>query len=122
LLDVLRNDDRYGEPRVPQPGADALVDLAERVRAAGRPVELDIDDDLGDTPAGVSLGIYRIVQESLTNALKHAGRGAKATVRVHRDGDVMEIEIRDYGGAGRTRWCRYLRRRACRAETPHRHA
>jgi signal transduction histidine kinase len=98
LLDVLRNEDRYGEPRVPQPDADALVDLAERVRAAGLPVELDIDDDLGDTPAGVSLGIYRIVQESLTNALKHAGRGAKATVRVHRDGDVMEIEIRDDGG------------------------
>lgn len=56
MLDVLRNDDRYGEPRVPQPDADALVDLAERVRAAGRPVELDIDDDLGDTPAGGRLG------------------------------------------------------------------
>jgi signal transduction histidine kinase len=122
LLDVLRNDDRYGEPRVPQPDADALVDLAERVRAAGRPVELDIDDDLGDTPAGVSLGIYRIVQESLTNALKHAGRGAKATVRVHRDGDVMEIEIRDYGGGRANALVPVSATAGVRAETPHRHA
>jgi signal transduction histidine kinase len=98
LLDVLRNEDRDGEPRVPQPDADALVELTERVRASGLPVDLDIDEDLGDLPAGVSLGIYRIVQESLTNALKHAGRGAKATVRVHRDGDVMGIEIRDDAG------------------------
>jgi signal transduction histidine kinase len=48
----------------------------------------------------VSLGVYRIVQESLTNALKHAGRGAKASVQVHRNEDVMEIEVAD-DGAGR---------------------
>jgi signal transduction histidine kinase len=98
LLDVLRNEDGDGEPLVPQPNAEALVELVERVRVSGLPVDLEIDEDLGDLPAGVSLGAYRIVQESLTNALKHAGRGAKATVRVHRDGDVMEIEVRDDGG------------------------
>jgi signal transduction histidine kinase len=100
LLDVLRNEDGDGEPRVPQPNAEALVELAERCRSSGLAVDLDINEDLGDLPAGVSLGVYRIVQESLTNALKHAGRGAKASVRVHRNGDVMEIEVTD-DGAGR---------------------
>jgi signal transduction histidine kinase len=100
LLDVLRNEDGDGEPRVPQPNAEALVELAERIRASGLAVNLDIDGDLGDLPAGVSLGVYRIVQESLTNALKHAGRGAKASVLVHRNGDVMEIDVTD-DGAGR---------------------
>ncbi|MGW5715832.1 sensor histidine kinase [Amycolatopsis sp. NPDC003865] len=99
LLDVLRSDDADGEPRVPQPDAHAIADLAERMRTAGVPVELETDD-LGDLPAGVSLGIYRIVQESLTNTLKHAGRGATAAVRVHRTGDVVEVLVSD-DGAGR---------------------
>jgi signal transduction histidine kinase len=76
------------------------VDLAERVRAAGLAVDLEMDEDLGDLPAGLSLGVYRIVQESLTNVVKHAGRGAKAAVLVRRNGDVMEIEVTD-DGAGR---------------------
>ncbi|WIY07330.1 sensor histidine kinase [Amycolatopsis mongoliensis] len=99
LLDVLRSDDADGEPRVPQPDAHALAELADRMRAAGVPVELETDD-LGDLPAGVSLGIYRIVQESLTNTLKHAGRGATAAVRVHRTGDLVEVLVSD-DGAGR---------------------
>lgn len=99
LLDVLRSDDADGEPRVPQPDAHALAELADRMRTAGVPVELETDD-LGDLPAGVSLGIYRIVQESLTNTLKHAGRGATAAVRVHRTGDLVEVQVSD-DGAGR---------------------
>jgi signal transduction histidine kinase len=99
LLDVLRNDDADGEPRVPQPDAHALAELADRMRTSGVPVELETDD-LGDLPAGVSLGIYRIVQESLTNTLKHAGRGATAAVRVHRTGDLVEVLVSD-DGAGR---------------------
>ncbi|MGK3200082.1 sensor histidine kinase [Amycolatopsis sp. MEPSY49] len=99
LLDVLRSDDADGEPRVPQPDAHAIADLADRMRTAGVPVELEADD-LGDLPAGVSLGIYRIVQESLTNTLKHAGRGAMASVRVHRTGDLVEVLVSD-DGAGR---------------------
>lgn len=98
LLDVLRNEDGDSEPRVPQPDAEALTELAERVRTAGLPVDLEIDGDLGDLPAGVSLGAYRIVQESLTNTLKHAGRGAIARVRVWHDGDVLRVEARDDGG------------------------
>jgi signal transduction histidine kinase len=42
--------------------------------------------------------VYRIVQESLTNALKHAGRRASAEVRVHREGEVIQVEVRDDGG------------------------
>jgi signal transduction histidine kinase len=99
LLDVLRSDDADGEPRVPQPDAHALADLAERMRAAGVPVELEIGE-LGELPAGVSLGVYRIVQESLTNTLKHAGRGATASVRVDRTGDLVEVLVSD-DGAGR---------------------
>ncbi len=101
LLDVLRSDDADGEPRVPQPDAHALAELAERMRTAGVPVELETNE-LGDLPAGVSLGIYRIVQESLTNTLKHAGRGATASVRVHRTGDLVEVLVSD-DGAGRVR-------------------
>jgi signal transduction histidine kinase len=99
LLDVLRHDDSDGEPRVPQPDAHALADLADRMRTAGVPVALEVDD-LGDLPAGVSLGVYRIVQESLTNTLKHAGHGASASVRVHRTGDLVEVLVSD-DGAGR---------------------
>ncbi|MFB9684689.1 sensor histidine kinase [Amycolatopsis plumensis] len=99
LLDVLRSDDADGEPRVPQPDAHALADLADRMRAAGVPVDLELGE-LGDLPAGVSLGVYRIVQESLTNTLKHAGRGATASVRVHRTGDLVEVLVSD-DGAGR---------------------
>jgi signal transduction histidine kinase len=102
LLDVLRNDDGDGEPRIPQPDAGALAELTERMRAAGVPVELEVDDDLADLPAGVSLGLYRIVQESLTNTLKHAGTGARAEVRVRRDGETVEVLVRD-DGAGRAR-------------------
>jgi signal transduction histidine kinase len=98
LLDVLRNDESDGEPRVPQPNAEALVELADRVRAAGLPVDLEIDGDLGGLPAGVSLGVYRIVQESLTNSIKHAGRGAKACVRIYLEDDVVHIKVLDDGG------------------------
>ncbi|MFD8491917.1 sensor histidine kinase [Amycolatopsis sp. NPDC059657] len=96
LLDVLRNEDGDAEPRVPQPKAEALVELTERVRASGLPVDMELGE-LGDLPAGVSLGVYRIVQESLTNALKHAGRGAKACVKVERTGDLVTVEVTDDG-------------------------
>jgi signal transduction histidine kinase len=100
LLDVLRDDESDGEPRVPQPNAAAVAELAERVRDAGVPVALDIDDELGTLPTGVSLGVYRIVQESLTNTLKHAGQGATASVRLAKVGDAVLVEVVD-DGAGR---------------------
>ncbi len=102
LLDVLRSDSD-DEPRVPQPDANALTDLADRMRQAGVPVSLVIDDEaLTGLPAGVSLGVYRIVQESLTNTLKHAGQGAQAEVRVRREAEMIDVVVTD-DGAGSSR-------------------
>ncbi|RSM66463.1 two-component sensor histidine kinase [Amycolatopsis sp. WAC 01376] len=102
LLDVLRSDGD-DEPRVPQPDASALTDLADRIRQAGVPVTLAIGSDaLAGLPAGVSLGVYRIVQESLTNTLKHAGQGAQAEVLVRREAEMIDVRITD-DGAGRAK-------------------
>ncbi|GHF57428.1 two-component sensor histidine kinase [Amycolatopsis bartoniae] len=102
LLDVLRNEDGIDVPRTPQPDAQSLADLANRVSEAGVPVRLQVEGNLAGLPTGVSLGIYRIVQESLTNTLKHAGPGARAHVRIERREDVIEVTVTD-DGAGRAR-------------------
>lgn len=102
LLDVLRNEDGIDVPRTPQPDAQSLTELANRVTEAGVPVRLRVDGGLAGLPTGVSLGIYRIVQESLTNTLKHAGPGARADVQVERGEDVIDVVITD-DGAGRAR-------------------
>lgn len=96
LLGVLRSEDTGGE-RTPQPGTQSLSELAARVRAVGLPVQLDIVGNVDDLPAGVGLGIYRIVQEALTNSLKHAGPGTSATVRVERVGGRVDLSIVDNG-------------------------
>lgn len=101
LLDVLRgSNDTTEQPLAPQPGIPALPELAERMRAAGMPVRLDVDGDFDEVSTGVGLGVYRIVQEALTNTLKHAGRGAAATVTVARRDSSVEVDIAD-DGAGR---------------------
>jgi signal transduction histidine kinase len=99
LLGVLRSE-QTGEERAPQPGTRSLSELAERVRSVGLPVRLDIVGAIDDLPAGVGLGIYRIVQEALTNSLKHAGPGASAMVRVERTGDRVEVDVLDNGVSG----------------------
>ncbi|WP_461124151.1 sensor histidine kinase [Saccharothrix stipae] len=97
LLGVLRSEDQSGTQWVPQPDAGDLHELAENCRAAGLPVRLETLGDLDALPAGLGLGIYRIVQEALTNTLKHAGSGAAATVRVTRAGEHVEVEVTDDG-------------------------
>jgi signal transduction histidine kinase len=67
-----------------------------QVRAAGLPVDLQIDGERRELPAGIELSAYRIVQEALTNALKHAG-DAQASVHVRYRPDALELEIRDTG-------------------------
>ncbi|MCE7005169.1 sensor histidine kinase [Kibdelosporangium philippinense] len=96
LLGVLRAEENADE-RTPQPGTNSLNDLAERVRVVGLPVRLKLKGELDGLPAGIGLGIYRIVQEALTNTLKHAGAGASAVVRVARIGDNIELDITDDG-------------------------
>ena len=96
LLGVLRSEETSDE-RTPQPGTQSLSELAARVRTVGLPVQLDIVGNVDDLPAGVGLGIYRIVQEALTNSLKHAGPGSSAMVRVVRVGDHVDLSIVDNG-------------------------
>jgi signal transduction histidine kinase len=81
---------------LPQPGLDRVGELVERVRTAGLEVELIEEGTPGDVPEGVGLSAYRIVQESLTNTLKHAF-ASHVTVRVRHSGDAVEVEVTDDG-------------------------
>jgi signal transduction histidine kinase len=95
LLGMLREPDE--EPELtPQPGLGGLPRLAESVRAAGLPVRLVIDADGAALPAAVDVSAYRIVQEALTNVLKHAGC-AHAEVKVGYVEDAVTIEVSDDG-------------------------
>ncbi len=98
LLGVLRQPDEPGvRPELsPQPGIAELAALVEGVRAAGLPVVLVINGDPDQLPAAVDISAYRIVQEALTNVLKHAGN-ASAQVSVSCGPDEVLIEVTDDG-------------------------
>lgn len=82
----------------PQPGLGQLDALVERVRAAGTPVDVTVALPPDPLPPGVDLAAYRVVQEALTNTIKHAP-GAAASVTIGRTGDAcLEIEVVDTGG------------------------
>jgi signal transduction histidine kinase len=95
LLNVLRDPDEEAGLG-PQPGIGELDALAASVRAAGLPVNLVIDGDLDPLPAVVDVSVYRIVQEALTNVLKHAGP-ARADVTIGCDQETVTIEVTDDG-------------------------
>jgi signal transduction histidine kinase len=103
LLNVLRDPDEEAV-LAPQPGIGELDALAASVRAAGLPVNLVIDRGLDAIPAAVDVSVYRIVQEALTNILKHAGP-ARAEVTIGCAPDTVTIEVTDNGtgqrGTGR---------------------
>ncbi|KAA5836313.1 histidine kinase [Saccharopolyspora hirsuta] len=99
LLGVLRNPDEQEPDRIPQPTAGNLHDLVDRVRALGVTTSLELTGDFTGLPAGIGLSVYRIVQESLTNVVKHGGIGAKAEVRAVNDGRRIEIEVVSTGKA-----------------------
>jgi signal transduction histidine kinase len=80
----------------PQPGMATIDSLLDGVRAAGLPVELDVEGTPKDLPPGIDLAAYRVVQEALTNALKYAGP-AHAWVGVHWREDELELEIANDG-------------------------
>jgi signal transduction histidine kinase len=81
----------------PQPGLARLDALVERVRAAGTPVGVAVSLPPDPLPPGVDLTAYRVVQEALTNTLKHAA-GAEASVVIGYTDDCLEIEVVDTGG------------------------
>ena len=98
LLGVLREDDGDRTALAPQPGIDQLGALAASMQAAGLPVELTIDGAHDDLPPAFELSVYRIVQEALTNALKHAGP-THAHVQIRRNRQALTIDVID-GGCG----------------------
>ncbi|WP_406212784.1 sensor histidine kinase [Streptomyces canus] len=81
----------------PQPGLGQLDALIDRVRAAGTPVGIALSLPPEPLPPGVDLTAYRVVQEALTNTIKHAP-GAEAVVTVGWSGDRLDIEVMDTGG------------------------
>jgi signal transduction histidine kinase len=83
----------------PQPRLDRLDDLIEQIRATGLEVELTVEGSPRDLPPGIDLSAYRIVQEALTNTLKHA-QASKASVRVHYRAGMVEVEVVDNGLGG----------------------
>lgn len=95
LVGVLRTDEPEAE-LAPQPSLDRLAALVEQVRDAGLDVSLDLDGVQTDLPSGLELTAYRIVQEALTNVLKHA-RARAAAVRLRVDGDALVLEVSDDG-------------------------
>jgi signal transduction histidine kinase len=95
LLGMLRESDEQ-LALAPQPSLSHLDGLLEKVRAAGLPVELAVEGNPVELPPGIDLSAYRIVQEALTNALKHAGP-ARARVRLCYEPGGLEVEVADDG-------------------------
>jgi signal transduction histidine kinase len=95
LLDAMR-DDGEGLQLGPQPGLDRLDALLQDVGRAGLPVRLRIDGAPVELPRGIDISAYRIVQEGLTNALKHA-RATRAEVALEYAPDQLRIEVSDNG-------------------------
>jgi signal transduction histidine kinase len=96
LLGVLRREDER-ESLAPQPSLRQLSALVGQIRDAGLPVELSVEGVERPVPPSVDLSAYRIVQEALTNTLKHAGRPARAAVKVRYGESALDIEVVDDG-------------------------
>src|SRR4051812_4280972 len=94
LLGVLHAGEELAE-LAPQPTLDGLDGLVERSRAAGLPVALRVEGERRDLPSGLDLAAYRVVQEALTNALKHGGGSAEVLVRF--EAHELRLEIADEG-------------------------
>jgi signal transduction histidine kinase len=95
-LAVFRRPDEADAPRRPAPGLDQLPSLTADMADSGLPVDLLVTGERARLPGAVDLAAYRIVQESLTNVLRHAGPAA-ATVRVSYEPDALDLEISDDG-------------------------
>nr|WP_255523753.1 sensor histidine kinase [Terrabacter sp. MAHUQ-38] len=102
LVGVLR-DPESGAELAPTGGVDQLGDLVAGVRAAGVPVSLTVRGAERGRPMGLDLAAYRVVQESLTNVIKHAGPGARAVVDVEQGAGLLRIRVTDDGVGARSR-------------------
>jgi signal transduction histidine kinase len=97
-LELMRADSPE-EERSPQPALTDVGVLLERAQAAGLSVELSVKGSPRPLPAGVELSAYRILQEALTNVIKHSGSD-RASVEVRYGTDGLELEVVDYGAGG----------------------
>jgi signal transduction histidine kinase len=88
-------------PVEPQPTLAQLPAMVARARSAGLDAELVVEGDPVGLPGGAEVAVYRIIQEALTNALKYAGTGARATVALRWSPAALEIDVRDRGGDAR---------------------
>ncbi|HEX6521833.1 MAG TPA: sensor histidine kinase [Streptosporangiaceae bacterium] len=95
LLDAMR-EDGSGAELAPQPGLDRLDGLLKEMRRAGLPVRLNIAGEQFPLPGGVDISAFRIIQEGLTNVLKHA-QATEAEVALTYSPDQLSIEVRDNG-------------------------
>jgi signal transduction histidine kinase len=111
LLGVLRDPprqdagenavDEAAEARQPVPGLAQLDALIEQVRSAGLETTLEVRGEAPEVPVGVQLTVYRLVQEALTNTLKHGGAGARAAVRLRFQPGELLVDIDDDGAGAR---------------------
>ncbi len=98
MVGVLRRPEE-APALAPQPSLEHLEKLVEQAREAGLPVELRVEGKSVQLPAGVDLTAYRLIQEGLTNSIKHA-QATRAEVVVHYNGDHVELAVSDDGGGG----------------------
>lgn len=97
MLGVLRSDgEHHGPELAPQPGLAGLDALCDQVRDAGVDLEVEVRGHVRPLPSGVDLSAYRIVQEALTNVIKHAGP-ARAHVLIEYGPDRLELRVEDDG-------------------------
>jgi signal transduction histidine kinase len=98
MVGVLRRPEE-APALAPQPSLEHVGKLVEQAREAGLPVELRIEGEAVQLPAGVDLTAYRLIQEGLTNALKHARAGQAEVLVRYEDGQV-ELTVSDDGRGG----------------------
>ena len=105
LLGVIRDDDYDLASRSPVPGLDDLQALVQRVADAGQPVTLRVEGQPRALPHSLELAVYRVVQEALTNVVRHAAPPVTATVVIlyEDDGDVIAEVTDDGRGTGNKR-------------------
>ncbi|KOV90073.1 sensor histidine kinase [Nocardia sp. NRRL S-836] len=95
-LGVLRTDEPDAA-RHPLPGIAQLDTLAAQMRTAGLPTDLDVDGGYSHIPATAQLTVYRLVQEALTNTLKHTPTGTQAKVRIECAAETVTVDVTDTG-------------------------
>ena len=99
VLDILRDGDRGEAPRSPVPGLRDLPGLIEKTKSAGLDITLETEGEVRPLPPRVDRAAFRIAQEAITNAVRHAG-SARAVVRVSYDPDEVVVSVEDDGTGG----------------------